>query len=160
MNSPLKNQGRKNTPRTFWGKVDVREPNECWPWMLSCSKNGYGWHSVDGKTIHAHRYAYYITRGVESSWITPVMHTCNNKRCCNPSHLVLGTASKNVSDAYRDGLARAGERHYNAKVSSEIVSKIRADPRPASELSPILGISRGYISRVRSGQTRKHDQNG
>ena len=32
-----------------------------------------------------------------------VRHTCDNTRCCNPNHLVIGTQQENVDDMYERG---------------------------------------------------------
>jgi hypothetical protein len=41
----------------FWSRVDVRGPDECWPWMAATVK-GYGQLSVMGRNEYAHRIAY------------------------------------------------------------------------------------------------------
>lgn len=146
----------KNTPATFWRKVDVRGPDECWVWRHSL-KGGYGNHCVNCVTWCAHAYAYFITHGVKSSRQQQVMHTCNNKACCNPKHLVLGTPSQNTLDAYRDGLAKAGERHYKAKFSAELIEKIKSDPRPQLVLEREYGVSQQHISRIKNGLSRKYE---
>lgn len=155
MGKPFTNKGRRNTPESFWLKVDKRGPEECWPWLLARAKNGYGWHSENGATTHAHRRAYELVHGSRGTGI--VMHSCNNKICCNPAHLVLGTASQNVSDAFRDGLAASGERHYNAKYPASTIKLIREDTRPTKDVARSYGISRGYINKIRAGQARKHE---
>jgi hypothetical protein len=147
----------KSTPESFWAKVQKLEPWQCWNWTAS-TRNGYGHHSVDCVDWYAHRYAYFLgCGGLPSSRTEHVMHTCNNKLCCNPSHLRRGTARENTRDAYRDGLALAGERHPRTKFSAELVEKIRNDPRPQMELQRIYGISQQHISRIKGGHSRKHE---
>jgi HNH endonuclease len=38
-----------------------------------------------------------------------IMHTCDNPRCINPKHLVLGTQAENIRDMMAKG------RHFNQK---------------------------------------------
>lgn len=49
----------------------------------------------------AHRWAYCVSRGVTLPSIKglDVMHSCHNSRCVEPTHLELGTRSKNQLDA-------------------------------------------------------------
>lgn len=146
----------KNTPDNFWRKIDRRGRDECWPWLRAV-RNGYGNHCVSRVTVYAHRYAYFLANTVPPPADRQVMHTCNNKLCCNPRHLKIGTASENTQDAYRDGLARAGVRSHKAKFSTETIEQIRSDPRSQSTLARIYGVSQAHISRIKLGQTRKHE---
>ena len=58
---------------------------------------------VNGRTQHhkISRYIYNLTKG----WCdgSVVMHTCDNKKCINPKHLVAGTQKQNMEDAARKG---------------------------------------------------------
>lgn len=47
-----------------------------------------------GDLIGAHIAAYILTYGPVPPGLY-VCHSCNNHRCCNPSHLYTGTASEN-----------------------------------------------------------------
>ena len=89
---------RKNVEKSFWSKVDKREDHECWNWKASCSGNGYGafWDSC--RSIGAHRYAWELTRKCKVPEGKMVLHMCDNKLCCNPSHLYCGDALQNAKD--------------------------------------------------------------
>jgi hypothetical protein len=48
----------------------------------------------------AHRVAYALANDLDPETLGGVVrHTCDNPPCCNPAHLVLGTARENVEDA-------------------------------------------------------------
>jgi hypothetical protein len=89
-----------------------------------------------------------------------VMHACNNKLCCNPKHLVLGTAAENTQAAYRDGIIPTGEKHSLAKYSDELIDAIRADPRPQLALERVFGVSQAHISRIKRKEIRKGTAHG
>jgi len=72
----------------FWNKVLKKGAADCWVWQASFLSAGYGAFTDKKKTIRAHHYAWQLAYGaipVGSS----VIHTCNNRACCNPEHLQL-----------------------------------------------------------------------
>lgn len=73
----------------FRAKVDVRGPDDCWPWTASVTGEGYGSISLgtraEGNT-HAHRVAYLLDVG-PLPVAHDIHHRCGNRRCCNPAHL-------------------------------------------------------------------------
>jgi hypothetical protein len=107
-------------------KVDERGPDECWPWLASCHKNGYG-QFHDGVTqVTAHRFGYRTRVGP----IPPgqcVLHTCDNPPCQNPDHWFLGTQKNNADDRETKlrGNHPRGVRQGNARLTEEDVMTIR-----------------------------------
>ncbi len=98
-------KANENPSERFWRCVDVDNDQEkCWPWTRGRDKDGYGKFQLptaDGQRhLRAHRYAFFLERG---EWPPQVRHSCDNPRCCNPRHLVGGTAKDNAADAIRRG---------------------------------------------------------
>lgn len=83
----------------FWDRVEVGDPNDCWPWKLSVGSHGYGqvgWHDKDrGRSVMtlAHRLAWFLAYGPIPEGFT-VDHTCYVRRCCNPAHMRLLSRSE------------------------------------------------------------------
>lgn len=91
----------------------VSKPIEgCWECKLTRSKNGYSKINVDGKMRLAHRVAYESAHGLIPEGLE-VCRTCDNRACCRPSHLEVGTHAKNLADAYaRGGFVRDERGRY------------------------------------------------
>ena len=98
----------------FWAKIKNSSWASCWPWLAGTDKDGYGNFEIrkDGKFTceRAHRIAWQVWRGP----IPPgkcVCHRCDNKACCNPSHLFVDTNSGNMKDRDSKGRQAKGSRH-------------------------------------------------
>lgn len=87
--------------KRFWDKVDIKSEDECWNWKGAISSGGYGGFRVDYHTVKSNRFAWKCTYG-EIKGKLMVLHKCNNKLCCNPNHLYLGTAVDNMRDRSKD----------------------------------------------------------
>lgn len=69
----------------------------CWEWQGPINHDGYGRYWLNGKYIKAHRFSYQLHHGDIPSKLV-VRHTCDNPKCSNPSHLILGTQADNIQD--------------------------------------------------------------
>ncbi len=91
-------QGKPNVLVRLRSKIDVRGPDDCWPWLDS-TRDGYGRFRLRGKKVQAHRLAYVLLVGPVPDGLL-LDHTCHNtdetcnlgsecphRRCCNPAHL-------------------------------------------------------------------------
>lgn len=80
----------------------VEDKNGCWIFMGATDGRGYGKVALykEGKTTvteRAHRIMYMTVHGPIPNDLV-VRHKCDVKRCCNPSHLEIGTPSENMYD--------------------------------------------------------------
>lgn len=89
------------TEAEFWERVDVRGPDECWPWRLGLTR-GYGYvRSGRRRRYRAHRIALAFHLRRDPGPV--VRHSCDFGACCNWAHLLTGTQADNVADAVERG---------------------------------------------------------
>ena len=126
----------------------------CIEWTGYTSSSGYPEFKI-GKVNHsAHRVSYEYFHGPIPSGLM-VRHTCDNKRCVNPAHLIVGTHQDNMDDMRERGRARPGNR----KLDDSAVKAMRS-ARDAglkiSELAKAFGVSKSTASKVCSGAAYSH----
>lgn len=162
----------KNTPESFWSRVHVATTSECWEWKGACTSSGYGNLSWGGKHVQAHRVAYFLSiggialqtgfrqEGKAKRYRRFVLHRCDNRKCCNPEHLFLGSMSTNQKDAYVKGRkAQPKSGHANAKLAVDSVRWIRQQYAKGGirqvDLATMFGVSQRAISLVIRNETYK-----
>ena len=130
----LRNSKRRPMVERFWEKVDKRGENDCWLWMATKDKKGYGRINTPHRIpVLAHRYSMmlHLKREIPSDiW---VLHNCpggDNSSCVNPRHLWLGDALDNNRDMIAKGRFKhhggfPGESNGFAKLTDRKIRKIR-----------------------------------
>lgn len=109
--------GKRVNPPDFWLQVDKRGDGDCWVWTgKRWPHAGYG--KSYGRSQYAHRVAFALVNGPIPDG-KHVMHTCDNRLCCNPNHLKLGTHMDNMADRTAKGRTARhyGETNHVAKLS-------------------------------------------
>lgn len=149
-------------------QIDKRGPDECWPWTARSRTAGYGVIAPAGRgsqKVLAHRAAWEMAHGpIPDGGPWPhgyvVMHTCDNRLCCNPAHLRLGTQADNVADMdakrRRKAVVRLGEAHHTTKITADDVRLIRSGKHTNKELAERFGMHPGSIKNIKRGMSWKH----
>ncbi len=84
----------------FWRRVDKRQDG-CWIWTGALTDSGHGRYDFDGEVVRVHRLTWVLARQSDLSDDLVIRHfMCDNRPCCNPSHLVGGSQGENVRDLW------------------------------------------------------------
>lgn len=137
----------------FWSRVN-KAVNGCWEWTGSTNTGGYGNTRWGRKTALTHRLAYSLSCGPIPDGAC-ILHSCDNRTCCNPSHLRIGTHRDNMADMRIRGRRRGigtGASNGRARLTQEQVDAIRRSPHGKIRLSRQYAISPAQIQRIRAGK--------
>lgn len=85
-------------------------------------------------------------------------HTCDNRWCINPEHILIGTYKDNVNDMISRGRAARsvfvpGEKHHNARLSDFEVKEIKSSAEPNRSLAEKYGVGVATIADIRKKRT-------
>ena len=144
----------------FHSKVDRSGGQDsCWPWTASCVKGGYGQIGKGPKgagCFMSHRLAWILEYGPIPNDLQ-VLHKCDNKKCCNPRHLFLGTQLDNIRDMISKGRKAPGPdaRGENSAVAKLTWNQVREIRRLYNttkikqvELAKQFNLSQSQISAI------------
>ena len=150
----------------FWKKVQIGTPEQCWNWIGNKNPKGYGIFTPHPKRgrgeVHciAHRLAWEYTFKEQVPVGKECCHSCDNRACCNPSHLWIGTHKENMEDMAKKKRCNSshGEHHYLAKLTDDAVRFIRAERGRFSlnQLARMFGVSQKLILVVVQRKAWKH----
>lgn len=98
---------------------DLLRPNgDCLEWTKATFSDGYGQTWVLGRNmVRTHRLALEL-EGIDVPDDKFVLHSCDNRLCCNPAHLSIGNHSENMRDM-------ASKGRHNGKLNPSNASEIR-----------------------------------
>lgn len=160
----------------FWELLDKNTPSGCWNWTKGLATNGYGIVYAGRKYLGeraAHRTAWVLENARPVPTGLFVLHHCDNRRCCNPAHLFIGTKSDNSQDCVRKGRnyvptleerrkcyatrnTARGERVGTSKLSTSDVVSILASPLKGVVLAQQFNVHPALISMIRNRKAWKH----
>ena len=150
----------------FWSKVGKEGPDNCWFWLSSCDSKGYGKVRFYKRNRLSHRVAWEIVRGsINDRWLF-VCHSCDNRLCCNPNHLFLGTAKDNAMDMARKGrVGRSnmpGWMNGNARLNPEDVAemkRLRSDGHTLASIGKRFGVTSSHVGNIYHGRKWRTTEN-
>lgn len=131
----------------------------CWMWTGNLSKDGYGSFRLRNGSFRAHRISFIIHKKSNIKGKL-VLHSCDEPRCVNPSHLSIGTQKDNVHDCIKKGRFTIGSRNGNSKLTEEKVKTLRnayaTGIYTQMELAKKFKVSRVLVSDITRRKTWNH----
>jgi len=85
-------------------------------------------------------------------------HTCDNKWCIRPDHIISGTSEQNSADYKERGRKpdQRGEKNPHAKFTSTQIYQIRKADGLQTEIAEKFGVSTSQVSRIKRRETWTH----
>lgn len=125
----------------------------CLTFQFSCQTGGYGQMKIEGRDWLTHRAAFVCTQGAIPAGMW-VLHKCDNRPCCEPSHLYLGDCKQNAADM----VSRERQGDHTAprvrKLTEANVRTILTSKATSSSLARDLGVSPANIMNIRVGRRK------
>lgn len=156
LGKPIANQNCKNTIEDFLVKISELSFDEkgCKNWNRGKDKDGYGYYAIKGITYRSHRLLY-ITIFPGSYENKVVMHKCDNRLCCNISHLEVGSPSENTLDMVKKHRNVKGSLVGTSKFTEIQVNEIRSKypEKSTIKLAKEYGVCKQTICNIINGTT-------
>lgn len=104
----------------FFDRISIAGGDQCWEWK-GYRSSGYGllWDRENKRNVYVHRFAKSLAVGRDLSSDENLHHSCTNRLCANPRHLVIVSRSEHKSDY--DRLTHCKRGHEFTPENTKIV---------------------------------------
>jgi hypothetical protein len=158
MPKPVTTRPGGKTPKPIRYHTDMNGCHVCTSHFLN--RQGYPVITVANQHTTVARYLYSLKHG-EIPRGTVMRHTCDNRQCINPDHLIPGTFRDNSEDMKQRG--RSAHQHGEAngyhklteQQALEIISLLKAGTKTRT-ISEKYGITQRTVNNIKNGKRWKY----
>lgn len=149
----------------FWENVGKPDERGCRPWLRYVNpRNGYGQVSLakadaewfGSRIATAPVVACTLAHGSRPDGMQ-VLHSCDVRLCCEPSHLRWGTQAENNAEAWGRHRQASGQHHHHAALSDGDVRQLLAEAitgTPVVDVAAEFGIDWSHVYGWLRGEGR------
>lgn len=152
----MKKIADKGATEAFLRAHVAHSSDHCLLWPFARTATGYGIAVVGGVQKHASRWMCVLAHGAPHPETLEAAHRCGNRACVNPRHLRWETPKGNQADRLVHGTDIRGQKNVKTTLTNEDVRAIRAAPPDLAAICRRYGVSKGCVSKIRSGQRWGH----
>ena len=134
---------------------EIDEDTGCWECGSHyTNKGGYPkcWYS--GTSMRVHRaifISHFNIANLPARWV--VRHTCDNRSCINPKHLLIGTNTDNTRDMVERNRQAKGSKNGQSRLTEKQVLEIKSNHIDNGVvLGKKYGVTKCAISDIRLGK--------
>lgn len=148
--------------QSMWPATNIRpiewvREGDCFRCTSHFPKNGYPAMARNGIERTIARWILVKRLGNISSNVV-ARHTCDNKWCIRPDHIIHGSVADNNRDRAERGRNAdvRGEKNNSSKLTPEQVLEIRSASGSCSQIGSKFGVSKGLVSSIKNRKLWKH----
>ncbi len=122
----------------------------CLEWTRCLNTDGYprtAWNGTSNGKVHRIVWELHNKQPAAGK---VVRHLCNNPKCINPEHLLIGTPADNMLD--RDLAGRHGARKIQQKDVNTICLLYKTNNYTQKEIGSMFGINERTVSSIIRGK--------
>lgn len=152
--------------KRFWARTRKGEADDCWQWLGACRP--YGQINICGQQVRSHVASWWLHTGARPETGVVVRHRCDNPKCVNPGHLLIGTQKDNIDDMWRRNRASlpppnaeyktSADQHWRKFTDREIAvaKRLLLDGKSRRLVADLTGISFQHIGQIDRGDRCAH----
>lgn len=157
-----------NDLNRFYKYVDLPNNKGCLNWLGALDSKGYSRFKFklsknNYASLSGHRVIYEHYHGPILNNLI-IRHCCDNPKCVNINHLLIGTHQDNMDDKVARGRTvntfkpKPGIKNHKAKLVDQDIFDIRAFPKEITniEIATKYNVTHSMISLIRLRKSWKH----
>lgn len=133
-------------------------PDKCWEWQGKYNEKARNiYWSIGNRKVIPYRMVYELVHGVTLTTEQQILHSCDNRKCCNPRHMRVGTHQENMNDMKQR--ERHGLPHNTVRAIRRLGARVDDGGRRAmtdADIGELYGISRRHVNSILNGIVYSH----